>query len=302
MKNSILFSAIFVTLAIFSACKKESNPETTTELEAVATLQNDTTNTQTMGISSLIAAGPSISSIGGGTANGFFQNGQWSGNVSACAKNGYNTFLSYYVINTEYSSDGLNYWLINGSNFGNATGSVSTNSSAITMQVLSWSPTQIKVRPIAPYVLDYKNGMIVTVKTSTGLTTPRSVNVIGMLANGRGFGQCTWEAAFQRKLVNRSIPSPSAYSSSGSVNKSYTPQQYDVLHWSGHTGIIMTSPQSTTSGGVVTYTFQLRERNQNCNELTATTSTQTFKRSPTTVTQGIYSANRGLGVAVTYWR
>ena len=170
------------------------------------------------------------------------------------------------------------------------------------MQVLSWSNTQIKVRPISSYTLDYKNGMVVTVKSSAGATATRSVNVIGMLANGRGFGQCTWEAAYQRKAANRSIPSPSAYSYTGRVSNTYTPQQYDVLHWNGHTGIIMTSPQTTTSGGVITYTFQLRERNQSCNELTATTSTQTFKRSATTVSQGIYSSNRNLGIAATYWR
>lgn len=291
MNRSFLFSALLIVLGLFSACQKDSiAPATAPEAATIST--NNLVN-------ALVVATPTISSIGGGTASGFFQNAQWLGNVSACGRG---SFYGYYVINTDYSSDGLNYWLINGSNFGTAKGSVSTNSSGVTMQVLSWSNTQIKVRPISSYALDYKNGMVVTVRSSAGATVSKSVNVIGMLANGRGFGQCTWEAAYQRKAVNRSIPSPSAYSFSGYVNKTYTPQQYDVLHWNGHTGIIMTSPQVATSGGVTTYTFQLRERNQNCNELTATTSTQTFKRSTTTVTQGIYSSNRGLGTAVTYWR
>lgn len=123
-----------------------------------------------------------------------------------------------------------------------------------------------------------------------------------MIANGRGYGQCTWEAAYQRKLMGLSIPWPSAYSYTKTITSAYVPQKGDVLHWKGHTGIILSSPTSTTLSGVVTYSFTIRERNSKCNENNATQTTQTFKRSSAAIVQGISSDNAGLGKALTYWR
>jgi hypothetical protein len=158
----------------------------------------------------------------------------------------------------------------------------------------------IKVRPIAPYTLDYKNSLSIVVKKPTNETGSYVVNIIGMIANGRGFGQCTWEAAFQRKQMGLGIP-PTAYTATANISAAYTPKKGDVLDWgTSHTAIIMTIPTATVSGG--TYTFTLRERNQSCNELTATQTTQTFKRSSTAVIQGISSANSGLGKATKYFR
>jgi hypothetical protein len=283
MKKQI-FMASIVTLAIlFASCGNEE----------VTPVANEVTNTELRG------AAPIITTIGGSTILDYFREGRWLGNVKAC---GSGSFYGYYVINTENSSDGYNYWTINGSNFGSAQGTVSSNSSAITFQIISWSNTSIKVRPIAPYVLDYKDGLNVIVKKSTNETGNSIVNVIGMLANGRGFGQCTWEAAFQRKQMGLGIP-PSAYTATGNISASYTPKKGDVLDWAAsHTGIIMTNPITTTANGVTTYSFILRERNQNCNEKTATQTTQSFKRSSTAIIQGISSANAGLGKVTKYFR
>lgn len=246
------------------------------------------------------AASPSISAIGGYSMSGFTAEGTWLGNVPACGRG---SFYGYYVINTYDNSDAANYWDIKGSNFGTAKGSVSSNSSGITFDIISWSNTTIRIRPKAGYLLDVKTNFTVTVKTTSNLTASRTINVIGMLANGRGYGQCTWEAAYQRKLMGLSIPFPSAYSTSGTISASYIPKKGDVLHWGKmHTGIILSDPTVSTSGGVSTYTFTIRERNSKCNETYATQSTQSFKKTGSSVTQGISSDNSSLGKATTYWR
>ena len=260
--------------------------------------------------------------IGGATMSGYVTNGKWDGQATSC---GTGTGLYYldYVINTDNNSDANNYWTITANNFSfgaaQGTGSVTTSATGVSLQVISWSNTQIKVRPIASYQLDSKPGMTVTVTNSSAQACSKTIDVIGMLGNGRGFGQCTWEAAYQRKLLGLGIPSPGAYATTGNIDANYIPQKGDVVHWSqSHTAFVLTVPTRTATysrvviGGVtydslVTYSFTLRERNYACNEV-AGSSTKTFsKRKNSAGTQilintGINSMAGSLNYATAYWR
>ncbi len=306
MKNVILkplFFTAFSCVVLFSACRKDEL--VVKEDPAVQELNSEITETPTAeegGVSDRSA--PSISKIGGSTIEPFFNDGKWLGNVSRCGKG---SFYGWYVINTHDSNNPYNYWTINGKNFGSKTGAVTTNSSGVSFQIISWNDNLIKVRPISTYQLDYKANLVITVRTSSNQTATRSINVIGMISNGRGYGQCTWEVAYQRKSANLPIP-PSAYASSGFINSSYVPQRWDVINWYNsqgegmHTGIIMSAPTVSHSNGITTYTFLFRERNHNCDEHKAVMTTKTFRRTNTKVIQGISSDNPQLGTATKYWR
>ena len=97
----------------------------------------------------------------------------------------------------------------------------------------------------------------------------------------RGYGQCTWYVASQRLLnsPSRTIPYPGAYSITGFIDATYTPQQWDVIDFGtrkantaaeingAHTAII-TSPVTVTQSApasdgskILTYTFTIGEMN-----------------------------------------
>lgn len=240
---------------------------------------------------------PSINTIGGSTITGYFTDGKWDGNV-----NGAGNYKGYYVINTYDNYNSYNYWEISGNNFGSKanTSQVYSNNSAISFDILSWTNTSIKVRPKANYTFTYTKGLNVYIKNSGSNVGSISINAMGMIQNGRGFGQCTWEVAYQRLNAGLSIPS-TAYSYTGQIDKNYTPQLYDVINWSGHTSIIVSTPVLKELNGTKTWTFNLRERNYNYEEEAITTS-KSFSRTSTTVKSGIKSAASSLGVASKYYR
>lgn len=240
---------------------------------------------------------PTLNTIGGSSITNYFTDGKWDGNV-----NGPGKYKGYYVINTYDNSNSYNYWTIKGNNFGsqNSTSKIYTNNASISLQVISWSNTEIKVRPIANYSFTFATGVNIKVKNSNGNEGAISINVMGMLQNGRGFGQCTWEVAYQRLLAGKSIPA-TAYQSSGSIDKNYTPKIYDVINWNGHTSIIVSEPVLNDANGVKTWTFNLRERNHDLSE-NAVTTAKSFKRTNASVSGGIKSAASGLGSASNYYR
>jgi hypothetical protein len=295
----LLQITVVVLFALTTSCKKEkqSIDNENQKIEISSTPEEQVANA--------ITTTTSISSISGGSASVYFQNGQWSGNAPQCLSYS-NQYQGYYVINTEDAANSLNYWTINGTNFGTLSGTVTCSSAAIALTIISWTNTSIKIRPSASYQLDFKTGVKISVTPKNSeVSANKTINVLGMLQNGRGYGQCTWEAAYQRKLAGLSIP-PTAYTTSGTVNKNYVPQKNDVLHWgTGHTGIIISIPLKVVVGSGVsaisTYTFSLRERNYDCQESGITTS-KIFKVSSTQMMTGIASAASALGSATTYWR
>lgn len=289
--NSFTFF-LLISIGVITACSKEE----AIQLQSPETEVNSNSNADSI-LEISTRSAPVINSITGDTYLPYVSQGKWQGNV--CNQGNY---YGYYVINTIDVNDVSNFWNINGSGFGSSPGSVVSLTSGVTVQLISWSNTVIKVRPVSSYALDYKTGVTLKVTPVSGPYVTKSINVLGMLKKGRGFGQCTWEAAFQRKVAGKSVPSPSAYSSTGNITVAYVPQKYDVVHWNNqHTGIILTTPTVSTSNGITTYTFQLRERNHTCNE-TATTTTKSFKKTSSSIVQGIKSANSTLGSATKYWR
>jgi hypothetical protein len=261
-----------------------------------ATLEEITNNTEELEVRNT-----GITSIGGGTSSGFFSNGQWLGNTPACGRG---SFYGYYVICTTIPTHALNYFTINGNNFGTTKGTVTSSDAAISLEVLSWSNTQIKVRPIAPTRLDYKVGITLTVnKSDKTKINSHKINLLGMIEIGRGFGQCTWEAAFQRLQMGLSIPT-TAYRSTAAIDYTYVPRKGDILHWgTSHTGIIIDAPtRALGSDGTITYSFSLRERNESCNETTASQTKKSFAIRNRVITTGIASNNSRLKAATTYFR
>ncbi|MBK9983803.1 MAG: hypothetical protein IPP15_15775 [Saprospiraceae bacterium] len=293
--KSLLFLLVSTFLLSIVGCSK--NDENLTLNPDSKLILNDHTNISSDSNQELsFRAAPVITSMGGGNASGFFTNGQWDGNT--CNQGNY---FHYYVINTFDPTASNNFWLINGSGFGSTQGTVLISSGTISLQILSWSSTQIKVRPQANWALDYKINITIKVKHVNGTYAIKIINILGMIKEGRGFGQCTWEAAYQRLLANKTIPIP-AYQSTNNISVTYVPQKYDIVDWgSSHSAIIMTIPIVTISNGITTYTFQLRERNHFCDENAATT-TKTFKKTSTSIIQGIKSANSALGSATKYFR
>ncbi len=291
MKSSWL--VLLIATVTMVACHKQDFDLVAPE-DLLESLQNSTDTIQLISTRST----PVISSITGPTYLPYVALGKWQGNTPQCGPGNY---FGYYVINTHNNDDTDNYWFINGTGFGSTAGLVTSSSSGVTFQVLSWSNTLIKVRPKANWLLDYKTNLTITVKPGTGPFASKVVNVLGMIKKGRGFGQCTWEAAYQRLVANLSIPT-SAYSYTGSITVAYVPKKYDIVHWgTSHTAIIMTTPTTSNSNGITTFTFQLRERNHNCGEY-AVTTTKTFKKSANSIIQGIKSANSTLGTATKYFR
>ncbi len=298
MKTIKFLQICFLALVLsFVGCKQDTlAPETNpSEVSTTETTPEEIIGTDAVGATTT----PTISGMGGASMSPFTSDGKWLGNAPDCGRG---SFYGYYVINTHDNADSNNYWDIRGNNFGTTRGTAGSNSSGVSFDIISWSNTVIRIRPKSTYLLDVKTNLSITVTTSTNLRVSYAVNVIGMIANGRGYGQCTWEVAYQRKIMGLSIPNPSAYSTSGSITASYIPQKGDVLHWGkSHTGIILSSPTSATANGVTTYTFILRERNSRCDENVLQT-TQTFKKNNSAVVLGISSQATSLGKATTYWR
>lgn len=253
----------------------------------------------------------------------FVKGGQWQGNVNSKG----NYYLDY-VINTYDNSDANNYWIITGSNFtigdSQGKGNVISDSKGITFDIISWGKDKasgiqtIKVRPKATYLLDTKKNVSISVTNYLNQTCHKTINIIGMIQNGRGYGQCTWEVAYQRLLMSKTVPS-SAYMIGLKTDANYTPEKGDVLFWSkSHTAIILDKPirkskySSYTKDNIkydslITYTFTLQERNYKYDEV-AGSSLQTFiKRKNKAGTQilvdtGISSQAASLGKATDFWK
>lgn len=251
---------------------------------------------------------PKISGISGNSDGVGVLNARWTGNPhpNGCA-NFTNLYLNYYVVDCyNYGSAALNpyYWDINGTSFGTVQGSVSI--SGMSVLVVSWTDTKIRVKPSAGYNFGGMSGgtVKITKPNSGGSCTFSITPGIIPILKSRGLGQCTYEVAFRRIGAGKALP-PSAYSTSGSINSAYIPQQWDVLFWSfnssgslSHTGIITSAVTSSGTGTGKTYTFTLTERNAYCDER-VTTKICTFK--PLTNT-GIYSLGSSTKQAAKYFR
>jgi hypothetical protein len=107
-------------------------------------------------------------------------------------------------------------------------------------------------------------------------STPWSGGVIGTI-NTRGYGQCTWYVAYQRKYNNKNIPYP-AYAITNYIDATYVPRQWDVVDFGtkttsgingAHTSVIISpvslnSVKNSSDGSTTTtYSFTIGEMNVN---------------------------------------
>jgi hypothetical protein len=265
-------------------------------------------------LSLLSAQAPTITSITGYSDGVGVKNAKWTGQPSSClpATGGKtNQFLNYYVVDC-YNYGGISknpyYWDIKGKNFGASAGSVSfVGVSGLNVAIVSWSNETIRIKPYANY--DWpgiSGGQIKVNKANNGgsVTFNISPGIIPILKS-RGSGQCTYEVALRRIQAGKSIPLPGAYADSGSVNSSYVPARWDVLHWDldgngtlDHTGIITSDVKKTGTGDNTTYSFTVTERNAACNEKVATISCSFNPKQ----NKGIYSNASKTKQAKKYYR
>lgn len=260
---------------------------------------------------------PTISSINGYSDGFTVSNGRFVGQIVAVPKGGTNRYKNFLASDSyNFGSLAANpyYWDINGSNFGNAVGTVSlgvTPNPFTSITIVCWAPTKIRVKVVA--TPDFVSSAIaVTVTTSTRQSSaPFHDNVAGTI-KGRGAGQCTWYAAQQRIDHNLSIP-PTPWGTNGSISavgtaeNGYKPQQWDCIIYAGHIAIISSAPvQTINSDGSMKWTFVLSEYNAAWNE-SLSTSVRTYglskpdSRGKRTVTVGI-GTNLNNSTATGYYR
>lgn len=212
---------------------------------------------------------PTITDISGYSDRIGVSNGKWTGQPSNAPSWASNKYKGDYAL--ESQNDNY-YWLINGSGFGENTGTLSFSDSNISVyKTIAWKDSQIKIIPKVPYTFTYNNSVTLTVtNTYQKSTPPKVVSTVGIIKS-RGFGQCTWFVAYTRLKNGKSIP-PKAYSTTGSINGNYVPQQWDCLTYgSKHVAIIKSSPsksETTDSSGnrFVTYVFKIGEYNAKWDE------------------------------------
>lgn len=143
--------------------------------------------------------------------------------------------------------DGLDEFVINGSNFGNTQGNgtvrLNNLSSYAIVNIVRWSNTQIRVRVrsginsvAAPSAENGNVSPSFTVRNSAGSSATRSFNVAPSIT-GKAFLQCTWYANKARLEVGKSIQGRGqSYSNySGSINADYVPQDHDIMIWDEQT-------------------------------------------------------------------
>ena len=139
--------------------------------------------------------------------------------------------------------------------------------------IKNWTASQITFTPsFAPVVsFQYTNNpsvsMTITAPDGVSVTVPLPIphGVISTIAT-RGYGQCTWYVANQRLAQTLTIPVP-AYQTTGAIDASYIPQQWDVLDFSNKHSAIIISPVTTTQvhnadgSTITTYAFTIGEMN-----------------------------------------
>jgi len=218
-------------------------------------------------------------------------NGQWQGQPPAAGSSGSGHYKGFYAI--DYYPN-TSFWTISGSGFGTRGTITFSDPSIIVDSTPSWSDSSIRVWLHLSWPgftqMGYQNSPLTFTITSTSTATNGSVVILGQgnksvsvvsTIQTRGYGQCTWYVASQRLLnsPSRTIPYPGAYSITGFIDATYTPQQWDVIDFGtrkantaaeingAHTAII-TSPVTVTQSApasdgskILTYTFTIGEMN-----------------------------------------
>lgn len=231
-----------------------------------------------------------ILSISGNSDGSGVARGKWTGQPSHAPNRG--KYFDFYVVE---SQNGNYFWDISGKNFGTTRGGVwildpvtMTPLKDVSVTISSWSNERIRIIPRGKYTIESTGAYLCVSRSltlpnrSSSISDTHNAPLIGLIQT-RGFGQCTWEVAFQRLKAGKTIP-PTAYPSNRiNITASYIPQKDDVLFVdSSHTAIITSSPSRSVNNGVTTWTFTVTERNADWKE-TRSSRTATFAVSGATV-------------------
>lgn len=275
------------------------------------------------------SAAPTITGVGGYSDGVGVSNGRWTGQPMANPRS--NAYLNYFTVSPvndsarNLSMGSTYYWTISGTNFGTTPGSVwvlDTYASdvGVSVKVISWSNTSIKVIANAAYTFSAKAGARLWISRLTTRPAPassvywidRAHPVVGLIQS-RGYGQCTWFVAKTRLAAGFAIP-PTAYAVSSLLSgiggiSNYIPQQWDALNYGGrHVGIITSAITATTNADrTITYGFRLREMNALTDEAESSSTRYYRVSAPNasgqrTVLQMVGSNAGSLYVATGYYR
>jgi hypothetical protein len=233
-----------------------------------------------------------ISSVSGYSDGVGVLNGKWTGQPIALPAS-QNKYLNHYVVAAPnnatlgVTSGGIYKWTIKGNNFGSVKGTVWLLDAAmnsvpgVSLTVQQWSNTQIVVLANAPHTFTANSSATLWVSRLATRPTPvynmawakRAHPVMGMIQS-RGYGQCTWFVAKTRMVAGAKIPSPGAYSTTGSLAgiggvSGYIPRQWDALTYATKHVSIITSPVSSIVGAdkSITYRFTVGEMNAKYDEI-----------------------------------
>jgi hypothetical protein len=252
-----------------------------------------------------------LTTIEGWSASPNVVNGRWTGQPSFGFTPKSNAYKDFLAIESQNKVS----FTLKGKNFGTKQGSVQflnstlTPLSRVSVTIDSWKDTEVKVSVTGSYTFTSSaNGWIrisidknPPAQSYPGASMLQVKGYAGVIKT-RGYGQCTWYVAKRRLDAGKSIPTPSAYSST-TINASYVPQQYDGLTYGGkHVAIIASSPQkSIAKDGTITWTFTVSEMNALTDEKESS-STRSFAVKSGKVVVWIGSKAGKSYTADGYWR
>lgn len=196
------------------------------------------------------------------------------------------------------------HWVINGSNFGSTSGSVTLAGRAVQIVQNGWSPTRIEIMPTVPYTWGPMSTTL-TISTSNG-TINRGVSIVPSVST-RIFLQCTYHVAVTRLNMGK-LPSPSAYDGYPSITPSYVPQRGDQVQFykltnssNKHAAIFTGVSGPTQVNGVTKWTLTVSEMNYDCKHSTRSYTT-TFEVKNGQVLQYPKSSISGYSDCRVYYR
>lgn len=262
-----------------------------------------------------------ITSISGWNAGGGIVNGRWTGQPTFKKPPVSNAYQDMLAIESQYNGNPSytpqSTFTILGMNFGSQIGSIqfldaSLQPIPVTINPMQWLNNQVTISAKSLYNFTSTNvGRAAWVRVSRDRNPPPAsypgagiLQVKGFVGviKARGYGQCTWYVAKRRLDVNRSIPSPGAYTITASITPSYVPQMWDVLSYgTSHASIITSNPVRTTSSGMTTWTFVVSEMNALTDER-ETSDTRTFSVRNGAILTWIGSRAGSTYKADGYWR
>jgi len=231
---------------------------------------------------------PLVTNIGGWTSLGV-SNGRWQGQPDrAPANHKPGHYFNYYAAdvyaNAGTPADG-SYWTFTGSGFGNTPGTISISDSSLIINVQKtnqkWSDKKLTIYVNSKVAFKYDSTVTLTITPVGAIPWQTTIPVLStIMGGGRGYGQCTWYAAYRRLNLNLSIPGVITQYIAGvpygtvtgsdytqtSITSDYVPKLWDVIDFGqSHSSIICSIDSPTTTGTstntTITYKMTIAEMN-----------------------------------------